>query len=226
MGRYLKTKGLDPENQLSTDDFAGHLAHNANLSIKAILALASYGRLAEMTGRKDEGAQYLATARVFAKRWETLAAEGDRYKLAFDQPGSWSQKCNLVWDRLLGLHIFSPDVARREIAFYKTKQNQYGLPLDNRKDYTKLDWVFWTATLTEASADFQAFSGPADRFVNESASRVPLTDWYDTVTGKQQGLHARPVVGGIFIKMLANTAIWDKYPHRAPVTTGSIAPTR
>ncbi len=218
---YLKEKGFDPENQLSTDDFAGHLAHNANLSIKAILALASYGRLAEMTGRKQEAAQYLATAREFAKQWVKLAAEGGHYKLAFDQKGSWSQKYNLVWDKLLGLNIFSPDVARAEIAFYKTKQNKYGLPLDNRKDYTKLDWIFWTATLGNTLAGFEAFSGPAYRFVNESPSRVPLTDWYDTITGKQQSFQARSVVGGIFIKMLADPAVWKKYANRAPATVAT-----
>ncbi|MDQ2946373.1 MAG: DUF4965 domain-containing protein, partial [Acidobacteriota bacterium] len=153
---YLKEKGLDPENQLSTDDFAGHLAHNANLSIKAILALASYGVMAEMLGHKQAAADYHNTARAFAQKWMGLAAEGDHYKLAFDQSGSWSQKYNLVWDKLLNLKIFPPEIARREIAFYQTKQNKYGLPLDNRKDYTKLDWILWTATLTDDPAAFKA----------------------------------------------------------------------
>jgi len=212
---YLREKGLDPENQLSTDDFAGHLAHNANLSIKAILALGSYGVLCDMTGRKSDAALYRKTAQEFARKWTEMAAEGDHYRLAFDKPGTWSQKYNLVWDRLLGLNLFPPEVARKEMAFYLTKQNQYGLPLDNRRDYTKLDWVFWTATLAGQPADFQKLAAAAYRFANESSSRVPLTDWYDTVTGKQQGFQARSVVGGVFIKMLADPEIWKKYAGRA-----------
>ena len=211
---YLKEKGLDPENQLSTDDFAGHLAHNANLSIKAILALGSYGVLAEMTGRKDAAAEYRRTAQDFARKWIDLAGDGDHYRLAFDKAGTWSQKYNLVWDKLLGLNLFPPEVAQKEIAYYLTKQNQYGLPLDNRRTYTKLDWILWTATLAGNQSDFEKIVSPAYQFANDSESRVPLTDWYDTVTAKQQGFQARSVVGGLFVKMLADPALWKKYAGR------------
>ena len=212
---YLKDKGLDPENQLSTDDFAGHLAHNANLSIKAILALDAYGMLADMTGHPQEAALYKKTAQEFTQKWVVLAAEGDHYKLAFDQAGTWSQKYNLVWDKLLGMHLFPAEVVKKELAFYETKENKYGLPLDNRKDYTKLDWLVWTATLADNNADFEKIVAPAYLWANETPTRVPLTDWYDTVTGKQQGFQARSVVGGLFIKMLSDPEMWKKYSGRA-----------
>jgi hypothetical protein len=211
---YLKEKGLDPENQLSTDDFAGHLAHNANLSIKAILALGSYAKLAELTGHRQEAASYRSTAEEFARRWVELAADGDHYKLAFDKPGTWSQKYNLVWDPLLQLNLFPAEVARREMAFYLNHQERYGLPLDNRQKYTKLDWVVWTATLAGSQADFEAIVAPAYRFAHESPSRVPLSDWYWTTDAKQRGFQARSVVGGIFVKMLADPAVWKKWSSR------------
>jgi hypothetical protein len=211
---YLKEKGLDPENQLSTDDFAGHLAHNANLSIKAILALGAYATLCEMTGRMPDAALYSKTAQEFAAKWMQLADDGGHYRLAFDKTGTWSQKYNLVWDKLLGLGLFPPEVVNKEIAFYETRENQYGLPLDNRKDYTKLDWLVWTATLADAPSDFEKLIAPAYKWANESPTRVPLTDWYDTVTGKQQGFQARSVVGGVFVKMLFDPAIWKKYAGR------------
>jgi hypothetical protein len=208
---YLKSKGLDPENQLCTDDFAGHLAHNANLSLKAILALGAFGKLSDMTRHKEEAAAYTAVARQFAGEWMRMAADGDHYRLAFDKPGTWSQKYNLVWDKLLSLNLFPPELARQEIAFYKTKENAYGLPLDNRRDYTKLDWLVWTATLADSRADFEAIVDPAYRWADETTSRVPLTDWYSTVTGKQHGFQARSVVGGVFIKMLTDPVMWKKW---------------
>ncbi|HZU25990.1 MAG TPA: DUF4965 domain-containing protein [Bryobacteraceae bacterium] len=212
---YLKEKGLDPENQLSTDDFAGHLAHNANLSIKAIDALGAFAQLCDLTGHRAEATRYRTLAEQYARRWTELAADGDHYKLAFDKPGTWSQKYNLVWDRLLGLNLFPPDVARRELAFYATHQKTYGLPLDNRKDYTKLDWIFWTATLADSKAEFESLIDPAWRFANESPTRVPLTDFYSTTTAKKMGFQARSVVGGLFIRLLADPEVARKWQSRA-----------
>ncbi len=212
---YLKEKGFDPENQLSTDDFAGHLAHNANLSIKAILALGAYGKLAGMLGHGDVANQYSTLARKDAGLWIQKDKDDDHFRLAFDRPDTWSQKYNLVWDKLLHLNLFPPDVVQKELAFYEKRLNKYGLPLDNRADYTKLDWLTWTASLSGSQKQFQLFFEPAYRFANESPSRVPLTDWYDTKTGKQVGFQARSVVGGIFIKMLDDPAIWKKYADAA-----------
>jgi len=213
--QYLRDKGLDPENQLCTDDFAGHLAHNTNLSLKAILALGGYAMLCEMAGKKDEAADYRKTAQGMAAKWARMAEDGTHYRLAFDKPGTWSQKYNLVWDRLLGLNLFPPQIARKEISYYKTKQNGFGLPLDNRETYTKLDWTVWTATLAESGADFEAFIAPLYRFANETPNRVPLTDWYGTQDGKQRGFQARSVVGGIFIKMLADPTMWKRWSEKA-----------
>jgi hypothetical protein len=212
---YVLQKGLDPENQLSTDDFAGHLAHNANLSIKAIEGLGAYAMMARALGKQAVADSYAAKAKETATKWESLAKDGDHYKLAFDKPGTWSQKYNLVWDEILGLKLFPPSLKQTEMAFYQKHLNQYGLPLDNRKGYTKLDWEIWTATLADSADQFQALMTPIVKWVNETPTRVPLTDWYETIDGKQVGFQARSVVGGIYIKALANSEIAAKWHHRA-----------
>ena len=212
---YLNIHGLDPEFQLTTDDFAGHVAHNANLSIKAIDALAAYADLAHLLKQETVAKQYQASAKEKAAKWITMAKEGDHYKIAFNSPNTWSQKYNLVWDKILDYNLFPNSVRDSEVAFYLTKLNLYGLPLDSRADYTKLDWSIWTATLTSNPEQFNAIVDPIYRWTNETPTRVPLTDWYDTKTGKQVGFQARSVVGGVFIKALSDkelTAKWRSKP--------------
>ena len=199
---YLLKNGLDPENQLCTDDFAGHLAHNTNLSIKAILGIASYGKLAQMLGKNDVAQQYTAAAREMATKWIAMANDNDHFSLTFDKKGTWSQKYNLVWDKVLNLNIFPKEVAQKEIAFYLGQQKTYGLPLDSRASYTKSDWILWTACLSDNIYQFQQFIDPVYKYVNESPSRVPLSDWHETPNAKQVGFQARSVVGGYYFKML------------------------
>ena len=211
---YLKEKGLDPENQLTTDDFAGHVAHNANLSVKAIEGIAAYGDLARMLNHDDEAKDYTEAAKSMAKKWVTMAAEGDHYKLAFNSPGTWSQKYNLVWNQLMGYKLFPQSVRDTELAYYMTKINKYGLPLDVRADYTKLDWSIWTATLASDPKQFNALIDPIYKWTNETPDRVPLSDWYDTKTGRHLHFQARSVVGGVYIKALSDpalTAKWNKW---------------
>ena len=199
---YLCEYGLDPENQLCTDDFAGHFAHNANLSVKAIVGIASYAKMADMLGLEDVSDKYMAIAKDLASQWKEMAADGDHYKLTFDRPGTWSQKYNLVWDELLGLDVFDDDIMDVEIPYYLTKQNVYGLPLDNRSTYSKSDWIIWTATMADENEDFEAFIAPLWKFYNETVDRVPMSDWFYTDKPEYCMFIARSVVGGYFIKML------------------------
>jgi hypothetical protein len=213
--QYLRTAGLDPANQLSTDDFAGHLAHNANLSIKAIDALGAYADLAHRLGHDDVAKDYRSTAEAMAKQWLQMAADGDHTRLAFDKPGTWSQKYNLVWDDLLGLHLFPVKLQQSEVAFYLGHMNQYGVPLDSRATYTKLDWELWSATMAGTQQQFQQFVGPLVHWADTTPSRVPLTDWYDTINGKSQGFQARSVVGGLFIKALSDQSLAKEWQAMA-----------
>lgn len=199
---YLVKFGFDPENQLCTDDFAGHLAHNCNLSVKAIMGIASWGMLLDMMGKTQDGEKFANIAKDLAKKWKERAKDGDHYKLAFDQNDSWSIKYNLVWDKLFDLNIFDSDIFEDEVKYYKTKINKYGLPLDSRSDYTKSDWQMWSTVLSDDEEYTDKIVSAMLDMLNDTGDRVPFTDWYYSSTAIMRGFQNRTVQGGLFIKLL------------------------
>ena len=212
--KYLLDNGRDPENQLCTDDFAGHFAHNCNLSLKAIMGIAGLGIIYGMIGNKRDERKYIKIARDMALDWAKRASNGDgSYRLAFDKPDTFSMKYNIVWDKLFGTQIMPKSVIASEVASYYRHMQTYGLPLDNRKPYTKSDWLVWTATLAEDRRDFENFIEPMWNAFNSTPSRVPMTDWYFTLTSQhvsynsksdkmEKSFRNRTVQGGLFIKLL------------------------
>jgi Domain of unknown function (DUF1793)/Domain of unknown function (DUF4965) len=221
---YLRTEGFDPKNQLCTDDFAGHLAHNVNLSAKAIVALGAYGLLCEMRKDQAASAEYLKLAKEYAAKWVQQASGGDHFGLTFDNAGAtWSQKYNLVWDRILGLNLFPADVLKKEVDSYKRHFTPFGLPLDSRKLWTKLDWTCWTATLDGDKGDFELFIDRVWQFLNTTSDRVPMSDFYWAQNGFDSGMHARPVVGGVFLPFLYDKTKWAKWAARDETKSGNWA---
>ncbi len=199
---YLAENGQDPSNQLCTDDFAGHWAHNCNLSVKAIMGIAGFAEMARVKGDKTTADQYLQKAREMAVKWESDARDGDHYRLAFDRPDTWSQKYNMVWDKLWKTHLFPNGAMQKEVKYYLTRQNEYGLPLDIRKDYTKSDWIMWSAAMADDQQTFQQFVETLYHYIHCTPSRVPISDWHDTKTAAMVGFKARSVIGGYWMRVL------------------------
>jgi len=193
---YLVRFGYDPENQLCTDDFMGHLARNCNLSLKAIMGIAAY---ADLSGDSS----FMDIARDYAKRWETDAkADHVGTRLTFDGKDGWSLKYNVVWDSILGYRLFSDEMKRGEIELYKSKLNRYGVPLDNRSDLTKIDWLMWSTRIYDDAEYTAAVSKSIVNMMCETLDRVPMTDLYFTSTADWYSFRARSVVGGLFINLI------------------------
>ena len=199
--RYLDTYGEDPGEQLCTDDFAGHLARNVNLSAKAVVGVACCARILRRLNREAEAARWEARAREMAESWLKRAKTADATALTFDGTG-WSMKYNLAWDLALELNLLPRDFYARETESYLPRMNEYGLPLDSRADYTKSDWLVWSASMAQRPEVFRALIAPLAHYLRATTTRVPFSDWYDTKTGRFVAFIGRSVQGGVYMPFL------------------------
>jgi len=202
-GNYLVNNLPDPGDQLCTDDFEGPTPHDSNLAVKGIVGIAAAGYLAEKTGNSALAQKWNTTALAYAKSWMQLANpdNSNHFRLRYDQAG-WSLKYNLLFQYILGLDVFPPSVIQQETAYYMSQMHTYGVPLDVRSDFTKLDWLSWCAAMAPSASDSNAMISAIYKMANETPDRVPLTDWYFTSTAKVSGFRARTVVGGFYAKAI------------------------
>ena len=116
---------------------AGPSAHNANLAVKSILGIAAYAALCNATGRTC-GPSYHSVAQSYAKQWAVLARGGlgGASVRDYNSSGSWSQKYNLIFDKVFNFGLFDTAIDS-ECAMYMNAsltavRREYGWYLDDR----------------------------------------------------------------------------------------------
>jgi hypothetical protein len=207
-GNPNRANALDPLFQNQTDDFTGSIAHSTNLALKGIIGIGAMGIIAQAAGNGTDHQFYSSTAANLIGQWASLGQDASQSHLdiAYTETdtaqgtgaGTYSLKYNAFPDHLLGLNLIPASVLQEEAGWYGQKENQYGIPLDSRHTYTKSDWELWTAASTDVHSLRQFFIDAIYLFYNTTGSRVPATDWYDTISDTQNGFQARPVVGGFY----------------------------
>lgn len=104
---YLVDFSLQPENQLSTDDFAGWLELQTNLALKGIIGIKAMAGLADLAGEKADYKKFTNISSVYIRKWEEYGTsrDGTHMKLAYNWFGSWTILYNLYADSLLCFHL-------------------------------------------------------------------------------------------------------------------------
>ncbi|KAL3963210.1 hypothetical protein ACCO45_000214 [Purpureocillium lilacinum] len=201
---YLIEDAKIPANQLSTDDFAGHLANQTNLAIKGIIALEAMSQIAKKTGHKTHAANYTEIAHEYLEFWTNHGinhnAEPKHTVLQYDNPDTYGLLYNVYSDKVLNLNFIPQEIYDMQSDFYPTIENEYGVILDTRGTLTKLDWEMWAAAVAKPETRYMFISKIAS-WINRTTTWRAYTDLYDTKDGGYpRGIEftARPVQGGVF----------------------------
>ncbi|KAL6233109.1 hypothetical protein BDW75DRAFT_252224 [Aspergillus navahoensis] len=202
---YLVENSIDIELQLSSNDAAGPLANETNLAIKAAVGLKAFGEISGLSeySRIDEERANL----FFSQGLGTDEARTHFVLQYTDKPTSWKTPYNLYPDVLFDLKTFPREAYQMGNTFFKSVRAEYGVPLDNRQDWTKSDWNMWLAGTFDDETTRREFIDDLWAFISNGKHNWPFSDRYvaTSAKGREPGLpvlcRARPTVGGHFALM-------------------------
>lgn len=131
--------------------FAGTLSNQTNLAVKAIVGIGAMSHLAKATNHFTDFIHYDATARAYAREWYDLALDAKdvkrpHAKLNYQDNDSWGLLYNLFGDRILNLKLFDDQLYEYQSEFYPSKLERYGVPLDSRHRWSKVN-LFFTSSI-------------------------------------------------------------------------------
>ena len=202
---FLIEESVYPDEQLSTDDFAGHLANQTNLALKGIIGIEAMSRIADLAGKAADAKNFTNIAHDYIKQWQVLAHRGNfdfppHAILTYNKPKTHGLLYNLYADRLLNTSLVPQKIYDQQSAFYPTIREKYGVPLDTRTKWTKSDWEMFSAAVASRETR-DMFIDDLVQWVQETPTGLPFTDLYETSTGGFPGgiqFKARPVMGAMF----------------------------
>lgn len=202
-GDYLTRNGPEYGRQLCTDDFAGHLEGNLNLSVKATIALGVYAKILSAKGLRTKAEEIENTAKGYVEKIIGESCVDGHLPIAFGAgEDTYSLKYNLVFDQIVGTNLFDCSIGEREACYYEKLCTGYGVPLDSRLRETKSDWMIWSAGISENEKFRDRMVNEVVAYLEKGGQRYPFPDWYNIDTAEAKPFRNRTVVGGHFLLLL------------------------
>lgn len=198
---YIDALGIKLPEELSKEG-----ALDVNLAMKCVIALGAYGKMLE-TLKPGDGVAYLKTAADLANKLERISGNGEHTAKTIDDRNSWSLKYNLIWDRILGLNLFSHGLYEKEIALYRKNLHKFGVPADSYGSAARVSASMFAAALDDSGKFTAEISAAIAKALVSAKTNLVFPDRYDVITGVEDGANKQnPAVGAAFIKLLADVS--------------------
>jgi hypothetical protein len=150
------------------------------MPLQGMVGLRAYAYLLEKNKEAKEAEELEKMDLNFTKIWWLDSMDGVielHSRLQYNLHDTWSLKYNFLFRQVMNFtDIFTDEDITRELKFYMTRINEFGIPLDDRQAYTKADWQMWVAAMGTQD-QFETITDLVYAFADNTPNMVPMTDW-------------------------------------------------